>query len=98
MDCVDLRQLPGGPYQITLDEAAESDNDPCMLQIECRYAKIYPHGGDLLAVEVDRHPRVASELQQLPGVRVHQGGGEEWTFRFPVDCFDAVAEIVQPRM
>jgi hypothetical protein len=36
---------------------------------------IYPHGRDLLAVEVDHHPGVARKLLGIPGVTLQSGRG-----------------------
>jgi hypothetical protein len=58
---------------------------------------IYPAGGDRLAVEVDYHPHVARRLAAIPGVELWQDGDREKTFVFPVELFDVVAAVVQPR-
>ncbi len=57
-ECVNLRERFGAEYRITWDEAREGwDESPWLMQIPCRGGiTIYPHGGNLLAVEVDYHP------------------------------------------
>jgi hypothetical protein len=96
---IDLKaQFPD--YLVTLDEAAESPRDPWMYQIRgsrgC--AVVYPHGRDLLAIEVNYRPSVAKRLAALPGVSVHQDGGlkGEMTFLVPVADFAAVAKVIRP--
>ena len=56
-----------------------------------------PHGGDLLAVEVDYQPGLARKLRAIPGVKLHQDGDHEKTFLFPVSLFKQLARIVKPR-
>src|SRR5262245_3705111 len=68
-----------------------------MMQVPCAYGTVCPHGGDRLAVEVDHHPIASRLLAALDGVVLTQNGNTEKTFRFAVDLFDKVAEIVHPR-
>jgi hypothetical protein len=103
-DCVNLRALFGADYRITFDDCYDSYHvpkaslDPWLMQIACKGGiTIYPHGGDLLAVEVDYHSTLAKRLAALPGVTLHQDGNREKTFLFPLALFDQVAAIVQPR-
>ena len=58
---------------------------------------IYPHGNDLLAIEVDGRPITAKALLKLPGVEVIQEGDSDLTLTFPVSLFDQVAKIAKPR-
>jgi hypothetical protein len=102
--CIDLRQRFGDRYRITWDPAYDSkgihrDNlDPWYAQIPCRGGiTIYPVGGNDLAVECDYHRYLARRLAAIPGVVCTQDGDEEKTFRFPVDLFDQVAAIVEPK-
>src|SRR5262245_65154194 len=96
--CVNLRERFGKHYRITFDEAAEGRDDPWMMQIPCtgRGITLYPHGGTLLAVEVDGRWHLARRLREM-GLTVHQDGDREQTFLFDVADFDRVAEVVQPR-
>ncbi len=87
----------GRDYRVTLDESAEGGKDTWMYQVPGRFGTIYPHGGDLLAVECDYHDRTARSLAALPGVTLHQDGNREKTFLFAAELFPAVAAIVQPR-
>ena len=102
--CINLLERFGTRFRITFDEAYDPAHrqrenlDPWAMQIPCRRGVIYPHGGDVLAVEVDGRPRLASQLREIPGVtELHDGNGE-WTFLFPVTMFDTVAAIVLPRV
>jgi hypothetical protein len=95
--CVNLLERFGGRYRISWDQAREGrDSSPWLMQIPCRGGiTIYPHGGTLLAVEVDHHPHVARRLQEL-GLKLHQDGDHEKTFLFDVRDFEQVAEVVRP--
>jgi hypothetical protein len=95
--CINLRERFGERYRIGFDEAAEGKNDPWEMTILGRFGTIYPHGGDYLAVEIDRHPRIAKQVAAIPGVVLHQDGDDEKTFVFPVSLFDQVAAIVEPK-
>jgi hypothetical protein len=99
VDCVNLQEHFGADYKITWDPAhlPRESPDPWLMQIPARYGAIFPHGGELLAVEIDGHARVAARVRALLGVTIHQNGDSEWTFLFNVDQFDAVAAIVGPR-
>jgi hypothetical protein len=102
-ECVNLRERYGRDYHISYDPAYDPRGvhrrnlDAWMMTIPCRgNITIYPHGRDLLAVEVDHHPGVAKRLAAL-GLVVWQDGDKEGTFLFDVSEFEAVAEIVRPR-
>jgi hypothetical protein len=87
-------------YQVGLDPAAltlAERRDPWLRTIPCRFGTIYPFGEGLLAVDVEHHPKKASQLAGIPGVRLHQDGDGEKTFLFPVDLFEKVARVVRPR-
>ncbi len=57
--------------------------DPWLLEVPCRYGKIYPYGGNELCAYTD-HPRLKNRLKALPGAIVHQEGEFELVVRFPV--------------
>ena len=67
------------------------------MTIPGRFGTIYPYGRESLAVEVDGHPRIAKQVGSIPGIELHQDGDAEKTFVFPVNLFDQVAAIVEPR-
>ena len=95
--CIDLRERFGEQYRIGFAEAAEGRNDPWMMTIPCRWGTIYPHGGEMLALDLDGHPRVAKQVAAITGIVLHQDGDEEKTFLFPVSLFDQVAALVEPK-
>jgi hypothetical protein len=68
-----------------------------MMTIPCRKGTIHPHGAEMLALGLDGHPKVAKQLATIPGIVLHQDGGEEKTFLFPVSLFDQVAALVEPK-
>lgn len=80
-------------YKITFDEAGIGNE---YMQIPCQGTgvTIYPHSDTLLAVEVNHRPGIAKRLAHLI---LHQDGDFEKTFLFPLDQFEEVAAIVQPR-
>jgi hypothetical protein len=102
-ECINLRERFARQYRVTFDPAYDRRDvprdklDPWMMQIPCRGGvTLYPHGGDLLAIEVDYHPKAARRLRGM-GLRCTQDGDHEKTFVFPVDDFVRVAEVVKPR-
>ena len=62
MDCMNLQEQFGTRYRVTFDAAYNPKHvprdklDPCMMQMPCERGTVYPHGGDLLAVEVKGTP------------------------------------------
>ena len=105
MDCTNLQQILGDRYRITWDPAYDPSHvphdkrDPWMMQVPCegKGVTIYPHGGTILAIELNRRFQLANRLKVLPGVTLHQDGNTEKTFLFDVSLFDQVAAIVSPR-
>jgi hypothetical protein len=96
--CEDLRARFGGRYRVTHDECSESRSDPWTMEIVGRRGRVYPHGGELLAVEVDGRPVTANKLIAL-GYLLHQDGDDEKTFLVPADDLDSIAELLQlPRV
>lgn len=105
---MNLLERFGRAYQVTYDPAAGKP-DPWLAQVPCRYGVVYPHGGEVLAVEVDGHGKVAARLGHELGLKIHQGDdgkdvhdrtkdwGGEVTFLFPVSRFKEVAAVVKPR-
>src|SRR5262245_28404203 len=81
----------GNRYRIPFDPAYRPRTvpreklDPWMMQLPCRFGIIYPYGGDLLAVEVDYHPKAAKALGAIPGVVLYLDGHEEKTFVLSID-------------
>jgi hypothetical protein len=112
--CPNLAELFGDRYKVTYDPAYDRPNDPdkrdpWMMQLPCERGTLYPHGGNLLAVEVDNHAPTARKVAALPDVHVHQGDdgkpagdprkgwGGDMTFVFPLALFERVAALLRPR-
>jgi hypothetical protein len=103
--CINLRERFGAEYRIAFDPAYDPFNvprdrlDPWMMTIPCHKGVIYPHGGDVLAVELDNQQAAARKLAAVPGIRLHQDGGlrGDMTFLFPAEMFDQIAVIVRPK-
>jgi hypothetical protein len=96
---INLWERFGETHRITFDEAAAlrgPHGDPWLMEIPCRLGTIYPHGGEILALEIDHHDFTAARLRGL-GLVVAQDGDREKTFLFPVDRFEEVAAIVEPK-
>jgi len=108
--CINLRERYGDVYRITHDESYHHERtefrsieEPWLQVIPGRYASIYPHGGELLAVST--HERTSGRVNQslrrkllaIPGVEPQQDGGDGIDATFPVEAFDAVAELVKAR-
>lgn len=93
----DLKELYGSRYKVRFkEEDAEGRNDPWAYEMPCKLGIIYPHGAGTLAVEVDYHPVARRRLTEM-GLRCTQDGDQEATFVFPLEQFDQVAAVVQPR-
>jgi hypothetical protein len=98
--CPNLQDLFGDKYQIGLVPAAltrAEKKDPWLQTIPCRFEVIYPFGEGFLAVDVEHHPKSATRLAGIPGVRLHQDGDGEQSFVIPIGLFPEVARVVRPR-
>jgi len=101
--CVSLLQRFGRECRVTFDPAYDHRHvprdrlDPWMLQLPCARGVIYPHGGELLAAEVDYRAPTFKALLAIPGVKLHQDGDHEKTLVFHVDLSPQVAAILKPR-
>lgn len=102
-DCVNLMKEFGNRFQVGFDSGYDPRRvpkdklDPWMMVLESRLGTIFPHGGNLLAVEVEGHPSVRCKLDALDCCRRYQIGERFGSWLFPVECFDQVAAIVKPR-
>lgn len=100
---INLKERFGDRYRITFDEAYDPKHrpkdklNPWMMEIPCERGTIYPDDDANLCVMIAYRPITAKKVGGLPGVELVQDGDHEKTFRFPVELFDAVAEIVRPR-
>ena len=102
-ECINLKERFGKQYRITFDPAYDHKGvprkslDPSMMTIPCHKGIIYPYGGEYLAVEIDYHGPTAKQVGQIPGVVCTQDGDQEKTFKFHVDLFPQIAQLVIPR-
>lgn len=97
MNLIDLKAKFGRQYRIQLDPAfPKQSQDPAAWVIPCKSGEIFAHDDSLLAAEVNG-PKLAKRASEIPGVTVHQAGDGYVCVLFPVELFDAIAEIVKPR-
>ena len=100
--CINLIERFGSKYRVSFEEGYSPRNvprdklDAWMMEIRGRFGVIHPHGGDTLAVMVDRHPAARRALAAMPCCRLAQDGEHEATFLFDVADFATVAAIVKP--
>jgi hypothetical protein len=97
MRCVDLRErFPSYRTQWDDSHVPGQQDDPWLVEIPCRYGKIYPYGGNELCAYTD-HPRLKRRLAALPGAVVHQEGDFELVVRFHVDVWRPYFELLKAR-
>ena len=82
--------------RVGLSEKHRDKLDPWYKLLPFRGGNIYPHGGDMLAVEVERRPSRKANLKRLNTTSIKQEGDHCGAFLFHVDDFDDVAELVKP--
>ena len=103
MECTNLQQQFGTRYRITFDAAYSPKHvprdklDPWTMQIPCERGIVYPHGGDLLAAEVEGRRVTANRLRQLNCTTTCQEGDSFLAVTFHAADFEEVAAIVKPR-
>jgi hypothetical protein len=102
-ECVNLQLRFGKRYRIGFDPVFDPHGkhrdriDPWLYVIPCQRGTIYPHGGSLLAVEVDGRAITRQRLRGLGCTTVIQDGDESVAVTFDVADIDQIAEIVKPR-
>jgi hypothetical protein len=95
MDCIDLRTRFGERYRVVVEESAGRGNrDPWYWIVPGKYGKIYPHGGEHLAVMVTS-TRVANSMRLWPELEVTQDAEDAVCFKLHVDHFRKVASRVR---
>jgi len=103
MDCINLQQEFGTRYRVTFDAAYSPKHVPrdkldvWSMQMPCQRGVVYPHGGGLLAVEVEGRRVTANRLRQLNCTTTYQEGDNFLTVTFDAADFDEVAAVVKPR-
>jgi hypothetical protein len=99
-DMIDLKESAGRRYRIVLDPSAEIDGSReerlWFYRIPCKAGFIGVHGENTLMAYCYRLRRLPG-LLAIPGDRVRQRGDKEVNVVFPVECIDAVAEVLGAR-
>ena len=78
MNCINLQEQFGTRYRVTFDPAYSPKHvprdklDPWAMLIPCQRGTVYPHGGDLLTVEVEGRRVTANRLRQLDCTTTYQ--------------------------
>lgn len=67
-----------------------------MMLIPFRGGEIYADGDDCLRVDINHRRKLAGMVGRLEGLELVQDGDNERTFRFHINQFEAVAELVKP--
>lgn len=95
--CINLRErFPD--YRLRWDEShvPGQDFDPWLLEIPCKYGRIYAYGGNELCAYTDR-PRLLARLKAIPGARVHQEGDFELVVRFHVEDWEPYFHLLRAK-
>jgi len=98
---LDLKQLYGNRYKITIDESAlcekETKRDPWYFQIPCKYGHIYPISDKYLGFWCDSGVIKARVEREAPEIELVQDSESEGVFRFAPGQFEIVAKYARPR-
>jgi hypothetical protein len=103
--CINLHELCGDRFRIEYDPAYEADlgrgvrrHDPWLMLLPCRGGRgeIGPWSDTELAAYLNK-PKLVHTLVKLGG-RLFNRGDADATVVFPVELFDAVAQIMRPRV
>jgi hypothetical protein len=97
---INLKDLAGDRFRITLDAAAQQDPSrserPWLYRIPARYGFVGVSGPDALMAHCHA-ARVTPRLLAIPGVVARQTGDAEVNATFPPDRLDEVADVLQAR-
>jgi hypothetical protein len=98
--CIDLQARFGKRYRIgweaggaTKGQWPEADR-PWLMEIRCRFGRIFPKGGEILQAMTDR-PRMGTKLRALPCVLAARGDLET-VVTVHVDDIDQVLALLRP--
>ena len=83
--CINLQVRFGQQYRISHDEAASTWGeraDPWMMTIPGRWGTIYPHCAEMLALELDGHPKIAKQVAEISGIVLHIGPFQSGIFPY----------------
>jgi hypothetical protein len=99
---VDLAQF-GDRFRVEYEESYAAQYGKCsriddawLKIIPCRTGHIYPWGGSRLAASTTAP--TGTKLLTIPGVALQQDGSDGRTVLFDVADFEAVVEIMKPRV
>lgn len=102
--CVNLKEMFGDRFKIDVDESyyaerpeLRREEEPWLTHVVCQHGHIGVWGEDLLVAATNSAGSVAMRLKALPFVQVAQDGADGVNVTFPLEHFDAVAEIMKPR-
>ena len=101
--CINLAERFGNRFKIDFDPAynpkgrRRNNLDPWCMIIPCERGHIFPHGDDVLAIELEKHPGIARRVGKLGCTSLHQEGDDFACFLFDASDFDLVAAIVKPK-
>jgi hypothetical protein len=98
---VNLKEIYGKTYRITLDESASIDGQTheerlWLYQIPCKFGHIFVQGENTLGAYCNRI-KVIPRLIALPGVRVKQRGDREVNVAFDPAQLAEVAQLLKAR-
>ena len=107
VDCINLKTHCGDRFRVFFDQAVptsgsgrdKSRNDPWMMELRGRKRQngtrpaIYPAGGSLLRLDIDRAAATVNRLVKL-GCEIVQDGDREKTVEFEAADLDRVMRIV----
>ncbi len=100
---INLKEQYGDRYRVTYEESYHAERskhtveDPWLMIIPCKYGHICPWTETELAACTDRPGNIPNRIANIKGTKVHQYGDDGSNILFPLDVFDQVAEIMQPR-
>jgi hypothetical protein len=98
--CINLQERFGKRYRVSLEANGASKHQwpkedwPWLMELRCRYGRVYPKGGEILQATTDR-PRIGAQLRALPCVLTTRGDAEI-VVTVPVDHAPAVVALLRP--
>ena len=98
--CVNLEEQFGKRYRIGwgADGATKSQTPreewPWLMELQCRYGRIYPGGGEILQAYSDR-PRIGAKLRAL-SCATSARGDMETVITFHIDSIKQVLAVLKP--
>jgi hypothetical protein len=97
---INLKEIVGKRYKITLDESYEAGADDngklWYYRIEARSGHVYVHSETQLGVYVKGRLKIGM-VGAIPGLRLHQRGDLEATYVFAPELLDRVATEIKAK-